>query len=464
MNIKSPYECSPLLTDLYQLTMLDAYYQLGMEQPAVFEFFVRRLPTGRNFLIAAGLEQVLDYLENLRFGPEELTWLESTGRFNRTFLERLGDFRFRGDVMAMQEGTVFFASEPVLRITASLPEAQLVESRLINLLHLQTLIASKAARCRLAAGDARLIDFGMRRAHGAEAACLASRAGYIAGVDATATVEAGRRYGIPLAGTMAHSFVQAHDAETLAFNHFVQCRPDNAVLLIDTYDTDRGAKRAADLSILLRAEGIRVQGVRIDSGDLRVEAFRVRAILDEAGGKDIQIYVSGNLDENQIADLRRANAPIDAYCIGTHVSTSSDAPMLDCAYKLNQYAGVPRRKRSPDKETWPGPRAVYRQLDAHGQIATDCLTCADEILEGRPLLHAVMINGRRCCPPPTLDALRAYCRSELASLPAALSTLEVNRCSPVKVSQRQHELTAEFDRQTSGDMSFDRQVSEFVHG
>jgi len=464
MNTKArdPATCSPLLTDLYQLTMLDAYYQLGMEQPAVFEFFVRRLPTGRNFLVAAGLEQALDYLENVRFGPDDLAWLKSTGRFSSMFLDRLAAFRFQGDVMAIPEGTVFFASEPVLRVTASLPEAQLIESRLINLLQFQTLIASKAARCRLAAGSARLIDFGMRRAHGAEAACLASRASYIAGVDATATVEAGRLFGIPLAGTMAHSFIQAHDTETLAFSHFAQCRPDNVVLLIDTYDTERGAKRVAALSRLLRAAGIRVQGVRIDSGDSHEQACRVRRILDDAGGNDIQIYVSGNLDENNIAALRRDKAPIDAFCVGTHLSTSYDAPALDCAYKLNQYAGKPRRKRSAGKETWPGPRAVYRQTDAHGQIATDWLTCADETIEGRALLHTAMIRGQRCYPPPALDEVRAYCRSELQSLPEPLRTLEVNRGSPVKVSQRQHQLAEEFDLYSAMEMPFDRQVSDLM--
>ena len=450
VQVPGPSAQSALLTDLYQLTMLDAYYQLDMQQPAVFEFFVRRLPTGRNFLVAAGLEQVLDYLENLRFGDDDLAWLESTGRFQRTLLKRLEEFRFTGSVMAMPEGTVFFASEPVLLITAPLPEAQLIESRLINLLHFQTLVASKAARCRLAAGDARLIDFGMRRAHGAEAACLASRASYIAGVDGTATVEAGRLFGIPLVGTMAHSFIQAHETEALAFSHFAQCRPDDVVLLIDTYDTERAAKRVADLSKQLRRTGGRIRGVRIDSGDLHEEAGRVRAILDDAGASDIQIYVSGNLDEYVIAQLRGVAAPVDAYCVGTHVSTSLDAPALDCAYKLNEYAGTPRRKKSVSKGTWPGPRTVFRQFDSHGQIATDWLTCADEAMEGRPLLHTVMMNGKRCCPSPQLADVRAHCRAELDSLPESLRTLEINRNSPVKVSPLQHALTEALDRESAG--------------
>ena len=225
---------SPLLTDLYQLTMLDAYYRLGMDKPAVFEFAVRRLPHARNFLVAAGLQQVLDYLENLRFGAEDIEWLASMQRFSPEFLTRLRDFRFTGEVYAMREGTVFFGSEPVLRVVAPLPQAQIVESRIVNLLQYQTLVASKAARCRLAAPRAQLVDFGMRRAHGAEAACLCSRASYIGGFDATATVEASRKFGVPPAGTMAHSFVQAHEMELEAFRNFALCHPQNVVLLIDT--------------------------------------------------------------------------------------------------------------------------------------------------------------------------------------------------------------------------------------
>src|SRR6185369_80163 len=299
-----------LLTDLYQLTMLDAYYTLGMEKPAVFEFFVRRLPAGRNFLVAAGLEQVLDYLENLRFSADEIEWLASTQRFSASFIERLSKFRFTGQVYALREGTVFFASEPVLRVVAPLPEAQLVESRIVNLLHYQTLVASKAARCRLAAPRAELIDFGMRRAHGAEAAALCSRASYIAGFDSTATVEASRRFGIPVAGTMAHSFVQAHEMELEAFRNFAKCRPDNLVLLIDTYDIARGARRAVEVATQLRSSGVTVKGVRIDSGDLAAEARRVRGILDSLGAKDIRILVSGSVDEYSIAAMKADQVPV----------------------------------------------------------------------------------------------------------------------------------------------------------
>lgn len=445
MSAQVPWREQPsaLLTDLYQLSMLDAYYRLNMEQTAVFEFFVRRLPSNRGFLVAAGLEQVLDYLENVRFTAEDIEWLAATGRFDPATLERLRTFRFTGSVFAMPEGTVFFASEPVLRVVAPLPEAQLVESRIINLLHYQTLVASKAARCRLAAPGAELVDFGMRRAHGAEAALLCSRASYIAGVDATATVEAARRYGIPMAGTMAHSFVQAHEFETQAFRNFASCHPDNLVLLIDTYDIDQGAQRVVELARQLRADGIKINGVRIDSGDLAQAAANVRRILDRGGCKDVRILVSGNVDEYVIEALRTAGAPIDAFCLGTHLSVAEDAPALDCAYKLQQYAGRPCRKLSQWKETWPGPRQVYRQFDSSGYIGMDVLACEDEILEGRALLREVMSNGRRHSASPSLIASREYCAEQLQELPPALRSLEHVLQAPVKVSARQHALAAE---------------------
>ena len=434
-----------LLTDLYQLTMLDAYHTLGMQQPAVFEFFVRRLPPARNFLVAAGLEQVLDYLENLQFTADEIEWLASTQRFSSSFLEGLKQFRFTGQVYAMREGSVFFASEPVLRVVAPLPEAQLVESRIVNLLHYQTLVASKAARCRLAAPNAELIDFGMRRAHGAEAACLGSRASYIAGFDASATVESSRRFGIPAAGTMAHSFVQAHETELDAFRSFANCRPDNVVLLIDTYDTARGARRAVEVARQLRTSGVSVNGVRIDSGDLAIEARRVREILDSLGAKDIRILVSGSVDEYAIAAMEAEHVPVDAYCVGTRLAVSQDAPSLDCAYKLQQYAGRLCRKHSQWKETWPGPRQVYRQYDAQGLICRDVLCCEDETFEGRALLSRVMDGGRRMSSPLPLTEIRAYCAEQLAALPTALNTLEHVTYSPAKVSDRQHALVAELD-------------------
>jgi nicotinate phosphoribosyltransferase len=292
---------SPLLTDHYQLMMMQSYLEQGMEETAVFELFVRKLPSCRNFMVAAGLEQVLDYLENLAFSPDELTWLAT--RFRPHFIDYLERFHFNGDVHAMPEGTLFFPEEPILRIVAPLPQAQLVESRIMNLLHFQSMIATKAARSVLTAPGKLLVDFGMRRAHGAEAALLAARASYIAGFSGTATVLAGTLYGIPLFGTSAHSYIQAHVDEEAALEHFARSYPDNAVLLIDTYDTEAAAVKVVTLARKLRGDGISIKGVRLDSGDLAMHASHVRRILDDGGLETTTIFASGNLDEYRLRAL-----------------------------------------------------------------------------------------------------------------------------------------------------------------
>jgi nicotinate phosphoribosyltransferase len=409
---------SALLTDLYQLTMVTAYQALGMDRVAVFEFFVRQLPPQRGFLVAAGLAQVLDYLEAFRLEATDLQWLETTGRFQPESLRRLAGLRFTGDVEAMPEGSVFFAGEPVLRVTAPLPEAQFVETRIINLLNFQSMIASKAARCRLAAGHRRLADFGLRRAHGAEAGLLAARACYLAGFDATATVEAGRAFGIPITGTMAHSFIQAHDDEAAAFRDFARIHPRGVTLLIDTYDTLRGARTVVELC----RTGVAVEAVRLDSGDLGALAREVRAILDSGGCPSVQIIASGNLDELQIEQFVAAGVPIDAFGVGTRLDVSVDAPYLDCVYKLQEYAGRPRRKRSAGKVTWPGRKQVYRDYDSAGRLRADTIALADEVLPGRPMLEPVMRAGRRL-QQPSLEDSRAYARLEIAALPLPCRSL-----------------------------------------
>lgn len=413
-----------LLTDLYQLTMLEAYRTHGLADMAVFELFMRKLPPRRGFLMAAGLEQAVEFLEGLRFGPGELDLLRRLDRFPADFIGWLAGLRFTGDVDAMPEGTIFFADEPILRVAAPLPQAQFVETRLLNLLHFGTLIASKAARLVLAAPGRQLVDFGLRRAHGAEAGMLAARASYIAGFAGTATILAGSRHGIPLYGTMAHSFIEAHDDESLAFEHFLRCRPDGAVLLIDTYDTERGARRVAALAGRLAGEGIRIGGVRLDSGDLAAEAWKVRRIFDESGLKDIAIFASGGLDEDQLAAFTRNGVPIDGYGLGTSLTTSADVPALDCAYKLQEYAGLPRRKRSPGKATWPGRKQVWRRHDETGRMAGDLLTLEREKGEGEALLVPVMRGGRRVAPLPSLTEIRARAARSLSRLPAALARLE----------------------------------------
>jgi nicotinate phosphoribosyltransferase len=436
----------PLLTDLYQLNMMQAYLDRGETKTAVFEMFFRKLPARRGFLVAAGLEQGLDFLEALRFGPEEIDWLTRSGRFGRDFIDYLARFRFSGDVDALPEGTLFFPDEPILRVTAPLPEAQLVETRLINLLHFQTLIAAKAARMVLAAPGKLLVDFGLRRAHGAEAGLLAARAAYIAGFSGSATMLAEPVFGIPIYGTMAHSFVQAFDDEAVAFENFARSRPQNLILLIDTYDTEEGARKVLALAPRLAAAGIELRGVRLDSGDLGDLARKVRAILDAGGLADVQIFASGGLDEDVLADFVKAGTPIDGFGVGTSLTTSSDVPALDCAYKLQEYAGLPRRKRSTGKATWPGRKQVWRRYDASGLMAGDVLTVEGDAQEGEPLLQAVMQAGKRVGSRPALADLRARVARGLRRLPPDLKTLVPSRCYRVDVAPALAQLAAAVDQ------------------
>jgi nicotinate phosphoribosyltransferase len=439
---------SALLTDFYQLTMLQGYFDRGMNDTATFEFFVRRLPAQRNFLMAAGLEQVLDYLGGLRFAPEEMDWLAATHRFRPEFLRSLADLRFTGDVWAMPEGTVFFPDEPILRITAPMREAQLVESRVINLLHYETLVASKAARCVVAAPGKLLVDFGLRRAHAAEAGLLSARASYLAGFSGTATVLAAMRFGIPVYGTMAHSYVQAHDDEAQAFEDFARSQPGNSTLLIDTYDTEGAAHKVVKLAAKLADSGIRIQAVRIDSGDLGEHARRVRRILDAGGLAGVTIFASGNLDEYKLRELLASGAPIDGFGIGTRMNTSADAPYLDCAYKLTEYAGLPRRKRSEGKATWPGRKQVYRRVDSRGQLAGDVLTLQGDEAPGTALVEPVVIAGQRRLAAPGLLASRDHARRQLAALPERLRTLDPAEPRPAEVSAALEALAQEVDART----------------
>ncbi|MDA8164244.1 MAG: nicotinate phosphoribosyltransferase [Desulfobacteraceae bacterium] len=443
---------SVLLTDLYQLTMLQGYFEHGMEETAVFELFIRKR-TKRNFYVAAGLEQAMEFLENLRFTPDELEWLAGLPQFRKDFIDRLADLRFTGDVHAMAEGTLFFPDEPILRVTAPMPQAQLVESRLINLLHFQTVIASKAARMRLAAPDRLLVDFGMRRAHGAEAGLLAARASYLGGFDATSTVLAGKLFGIPLSGTMAHSFVEAHEEEETAFAHFAESLPGGTVLLIDTYDTERAAAKAVALAPRLREKGIEIQGVRLDSGDLAAHARAVRAILDRGGLAGVKIFSSGSLDEHRLKAFADGGVPIDGFGVGTRMDTSSDAPYLDCAYKLEEYADLARRKLSEGKATWPGRKQVYRYEDERGIAEYDVLTVEDDLRDGRPLIRPVMREGRRLHPPDPLTVIRERFERELASLPQPLKSLDETPAYEVRISDQLRKLAREVDERLEAGVS-----------
>ncbi len=434
-----------LLTDLYELAMMQGYFEAGKTETAVFEFFVRKLPSSRNFLMAAGLEQCLGFLEGLRVSGPEMDYLRASGQFGADFLEVLADFHYTGDVHAMPEGTVFFPDEPVLRITAPLPQAQFVETRLINLLHFQTVVASRAARMVMAAQGRQLVDFGLRRAHGAEAGLLAARASYLAGFSGSATVEAGRRFGVPLYGTIAHSFVQAFDDESAAFDAFARARPEGVILLIDTYDTVRGAHRAVDVATRLNNDGIRLAGVRLDSGDLGALARDVREVLDAGGFPDAVIFASGGLNESEIARLLNTGTPIDGFGVGTSLSTSSDAPALDCAYKLQEYAGLARRKTSEGKATWPGRKQVWRRYDAQGVSAGDLVSIEEAEGDGTPLIKPVMRAGRRLPSAANLDQARAHAARELANLPLSLRALTPAPAYTVRIGSELQTLAREVD-------------------
>src|SRR6266852_3011494 len=367
-----------LIVDLYELTMAASYFAIGYNDAACFSLTIRRMPPRRGFLVAAGLERLLEALEDYRFEPPALDYLDSLRIFAPEFLGFLGSMRFTGEVFAMPEGSIFFAEEPILEIHAPLIEAQLLETLVINQIGMASLIASKAARCVLAAAGRRLIDFGLRRSQGVDAGLIAARSSYLAGFAGTSNVLAGRRYGIPVYGTMAHSYIMAHEREREAFEHFVALFPRLSTLLVDTYDTIRGVENAAAVARDLRDKGFKLQAVRLDSGDLADLSIKARRILDQSGLNDVSIFASGNLDEYRIRELIRAGAPIDAFGVGTAMVVSADAPSLDFAYKLAEYRGVPRLKTSLNKVTLPGRKQWFRAFNANGGFYADMIGLADE--------------------------------------------------------------------------------------
>lgn len=427
---------SPLLTDLYQLTMLQSYLDHGLDDVADFEFFVRDLPETRNFLVAAGLDKVLDFLENLRFSKHELQWLSEQEQFNQNLIDYLGNLKFEGNVHAMPEGTIFFPGEPILRVSAPIPQAQLVETRIINLLHFQTMITSKAVRSVIAAKDKVLVDFGLRRAHGAESGLYAARSSYIAGFSGTSTVLAGQLFNIPLYGTMAHSFIQAHDNEETAFEHFARSQPNNVVLLLDTFDVFKALDKTITLIEKLKKDNIQIDAVRLDSGDLIEISGKIRKILDSRGYPDVKIFASGNLDEYMLQRFSETNAPIDGFGVGTLMITSADAPYLECGYKLVQYAGSPRYKNSTRKQSWPYRKQVYRHYNADGSFAFDELTIEDDIRQGIPLLEQVMSAGKRTKSGKSLSDIRNFVKNQLDHLPPDLLCLDKMSKYPVKISEK----------------------------
>lgn len=404
-----------LLTDLYELTMAQAYLETGKQGKAVFSLFVRELPPRRNFLVACGLEPLVRALENFKFGKEELSYLKSLGLFKNWFLDYLEEYRFKGDLYAIPEGRIVFQKEPLLQVEGPLPEVQIVETLVINTLHYSTLVASKAARCYIASGGKTLIDFGLRRAHGPDAGLHGARACYIAGFAGTSNLLAGKEYALPVFGTMAHSFVMVFEEEEEAFRAFAKSFPDRAVLLIDTYDAVEGAKRA----LKLMREGVKVVGLRIDSGDVEKLSKQVKKIFQESNFGHIKIVVSGGVEERSIQRWLSRGAPIDVFGVGTKVLTSSDAPYLDMAYKLVEYEGRPKVKKSPGKKTFPYKRQVLRHYE--GGYMT-----YDEVLPYREggMVELVCKDGELVKPLPKVQDIRETFMEDLSRLPPELKSLD----------------------------------------
>jgi nicotinate phosphoribosyltransferase len=427
-----------LFTDLYELTMAASYLREGMHGPATFSLFARKLPRGRSFLVAAGLEDVLNFLRDFRFSDDALTYLDSLDRFDPSFLDFLRRLRFTGAVRAVPEGTVVFPDEPLLEITAPIIEAQIVETAVLNLIHFQTLLTSKTVRCVLAARGRPVVEFGLRRTHGIDAGMKAARCAFIAGASMSSNVLAGLYYGIPPTGTMAHSYVSAFPHEINAFRAFAQAFPAHTTLLIDTYDTVVAARKAVAVAKEMETEGRRLAGVRLDSGDIVTLSKQVRSILDDSGLGYVQIFVSGGLDEASIDEYLAEGAPIDAFGVGTRMDVSADAPYLDMAYKLVEYDGRPVLKTSAGKATWTAQKQVYRWLRSGEGFAGDVIALREEPPAGAVeiLLRGVMERGRLLAPHPALTTIRDYCAAQVASLPEDVRRLRDAATYPVSYSQR----------------------------
>jgi nicotinate phosphoribosyltransferase len=416
---------SGLLTDLYELTMAAGYFETHFDARATFELFVRHLPPRRNFLVAAGLDQALEFLENLHFSAEHIAYLRQHPAFARistNFFDYLASLRFTGDVLAMPEGTVCFPDEPLLRVTAPAAEAQIVETALLATISFQTMIASKAVRVVEAAAGRPVIEFGARRAHGIESGVLAARAAYIGGCQGTSDVEAGYQFHIPAYGTQAHSWIMAHETEEEAFAKFLDVFPRHAVLLVDTYDVRNSVEKVI-------AMGRKPLGLRLDSGDLAADSIWAREKLDKAGWSDVEIFASGDLDEDRITELLATGARIDTFGVGTALSTSSDAPSLGVLYKLVEVERGGEvhiaAKFSAAKVTYPGRKQVFRSTDADGQYAGDVIALeSEQVPGGEPLLVPAMRNGRRVQAPEPLPEAQKRCRAQVGRLPASLRKLE----------------------------------------
>ncbi len=433
----TPPLAGPLFTDLYELTMAASYHAHQIFSPATFSLYIRGGRTSRNFFIAAGLEQILDELASFRFTAQDIDYLQTTGRFADDFLTYLSQLRFTGSVYAMPEGSVCFADEPILEVTAPIIEAQLLETFLLNSIGFQTLIASKAARCFHAAGGRPLIDFSLRRTQGQDAGLKVARSTFIAGFAGTSNVLAGKTYGIPISGTMAHSYVAAFNDERDAFLAYADTFPDQAIFLIDTYDTLEGARNAVAVAQAMQAKGDALKGVRLDSGNMTELSQHVRQILDDAGLFEVNIFASSGFDEFKIAKVIADGAAIDAFGVGTKVGVSADAPLVDIVYKLVRFNQRDIRKLSPGKITLAGEKQVFRKTDQSGSYCEDIIGLRGEVLDrGEPLLEKVMADGKILRPHPTLDAIQAGFKKNFAALDESYKSITEYKAYPVKLSKQ----------------------------
>lgn len=443
-HLSLPKDDLGLFADLYELTMAQAFFQQEMFQPATFSLFIRQYPAHRGYFVAAGLEDVLEYLANLNFSPSSLDYLRSLGAFDDNFLEYLSGLSFTGAVRAIPEGRIFFANEPPLEVTAPIIEAQLAETFIVNQINLQTLLATKASRCVWAAPGRVITDFASRRTQGTDAALKMARCSYLGGFQSTSNVLAAKRYNIPPSGTMAHSFVSSFGAEVEAFRAYAQAFPNRAIMLLDTYDTVKGAHLAVEVAKEMESCGHRLVGVRLDSGDFDSLSRQVRRILDEAGLDYVRIVASGGLDEFELETLSHAEAPIDIFGVGTKAGVSADAPWTDMAYKLVCYDGRSVMKLSEDKISMPGPKQVFRFTDDQGKFVEDVIGLQEETMdEGDPLLTQVMAGGRLTRPHPDLTQARERLEQDLAKLADKHKALVDPPPYPVSTSQGLERLTAQ---------------------
>lgn len=428
---------SALHTDLYELTMSAAYLDdKKAEEPATFDLFIRSLPQDWGYLIAAGVEEALDYITNIRFKPRDIEYLKGLGPFSDRFLKYLSQLKFTGDVQALREGTPFTAGAPIVRVTAPRPEAQIIESALLNIINFQTLIASKASRIVNAAGEAKVVDFGLRRAHGLYAGLEGAKAAYMAGAAATSNVEAGSVYGIPLSGTMAHSFIMGYEDEVEAFAAYSRTFPSTSTFLIDTYDTLQGARNAVKVAKEMESRGVRLIGVRLDSGNIKGLSIEVRRILDEAGLDYVKIVASSDLNEYRIDEFRREGAPIDVYGVGTEMITAKPVAALPGVYKLVEDVDGPKMKLSESKMNYPGLKQVYRVADDEGNYLHDVLTIDGDEGWGEPLLEPAILKGARVRRRPTLKDSRSHCLACVAKLPCRVRGVKVVEPYELRISPR----------------------------